>query len=89
MPPLGQRIGSAGGLPLRVVGVVAGYRQRGELSPPQRYVFLRHRWTGGGDLLCSEHCRRTAVPPFHPTQETHMTRLLSLALTLSLSAHQV
>src|SRR5262249_46582376 len=27
-----------------------------------------------------------AYPPFHPTQETHMTRLLSLALTLALVA---
>jgi putative ABC transport system permease protein len=47
--PLGQQVGSAGAKrPVRVVGVVAGYRQRGDLSPPVRYMFRRyipgHAW---------------------------------------------
>lgn len=44
--PLGQRIGSGnenGEIPIRVVGVVGGYRQKGELAPPLRYQFFRYR----------------------------------------------
>ena len=41
--PLGQHIGRGDhDLPLRVVGVVAGYRQKGELAPPLRYMFRRY-----------------------------------------------
>jgi putative ABC transport system permease protein len=45
--PLGQRVGTTGGrrgerLPIRVIGVVAGYRQKGELAPPVRYQFFRY-----------------------------------------------
>jgi putative ABC transport system permease protein len=41
--PIGKRIGSDGeNLPTRVVGVVAGYRQKGELAPPVRYSFWRY-----------------------------------------------
>jgi putative ABC transport system permease protein len=39
--PLGQRIGTSEKLPIRVVGVVAGYRQKGALAPPVRYLFRR------------------------------------------------
>jgi putative ABC transport system permease protein len=45
--PLGRQIGSSEHLPIRVVGVVAGYRQRGELAPPIRYLFRRDLQTVG------------------------------------------
>jgi len=42
--PIGKRVGTGEhNLPARVVGVVAGYRQRGELAPPVRYSFWRYR----------------------------------------------
>jgi putative ABC transport system permease protein len=40
--PVGQQIGRANGKPARVVGVAAGYRQKGELAPPIRYLFRRY-----------------------------------------------
>jgi putative ABC transport system permease protein len=41
--PIGKRISNDGnGLPARVVGVVAGYRQKSELAPPVRYTFWRY-----------------------------------------------
>jgi putative ABC transport system permease protein len=40
--PLGQQIGTANGKPARVVGVIQGYRQGGELTPPIRYMFRRY-----------------------------------------------
>jgi putative ABC transport system permease protein len=42
--PLGQQVGTMeGGTPIRVVGVVAGYRNKGKLAPPLRYAFRRYR----------------------------------------------
>ena len=41
--PLGQQIGVGDGdRPVRVVGVIAGYRQKGELAPPIRCLFRRY-----------------------------------------------
>jgi putative ABC transport system permease protein len=40
--PVGQHIGTANNKPARVVGVIAGYRQRGELAPPIRFLFRRY-----------------------------------------------
>jgi putative ABC transport system permease protein len=41
--PIGRQIGSGEQwLPVRVVGVVKGYRQKGDLAPPVRYMFRRY-----------------------------------------------
>jgi putative ABC transport system permease protein len=45
--PIGQRLGTSYGsngekIPIKVVGVVAGYRQKGDLAPPLRYQFTRY-----------------------------------------------
>ena len=40
--PVGQQIGTANGKPARVVGVIVGYRQAGELTPPIRYMLRRY-----------------------------------------------
>ena len=40
--PIGRQVGTGDGKPVRVVGVIAGYRQRGELAPPVRYLFRRY-----------------------------------------------
>jgi putative ABC transport system permease protein len=41
--PIGRQIGSGEhDLPVRVVGVVAAYRQKGDLAPPVRYMFRRY-----------------------------------------------
>jgi putative ABC transport system permease protein len=40
--PVGQQIGTANDKPARVVGVIAGYRQAGELTPPIRYMLRRY-----------------------------------------------
>jgi putative ABC transport system permease protein len=48
--PVGQRIGTGDReLPVRVVGVIGSYRQRGALAPPIRYAFRRYR-PESGDL---------------------------------------
>jgi putative ABC transport system permease protein len=56
--PIGQRLGTGRGpngerIPVKVVGVVAGYRQKGDLAPPLRYQFTRY--LPGSDLQLPYH----------------------------------
>jgi putative ABC transport system permease protein len=77
--PLGQRLGSAGGLPVRVVGVVAGYRQRGQLAPPHRYMFQRHRLLAAQELPYQKLFVRTRPGTGAGFEETLEQRLHAAA----------